>query len=74
MTLVACEADIDRLESTITGLAASIASLVDAASDAAFEHHLDHLRQAIDDVTALVAAFDDIAKVEEAAGLRSSPF
>jgi hypothetical protein len=73
-TLEAGEADIDRLESTITVLAASIASLADAAGDAAFEGQLDHLRHAIDDVTALVAAFDDVAEIEEAAGLRSGPF
>jgi hypothetical protein len=72
-TLEACEADIDRLESTIAGLAASIASLVDAASDAAFDRQLELLRQAIEDVTALVAAFDDIVEIEEVAGLRSDP-
>jgi hypothetical protein len=72
-TLGACEVDIDRLESTITALAASIASLVDAASDVAFERELDGLRGAIDDVTALVAAFDDIAEIEETAGLRPGP-
>ena len=69
--LEACETDVQRLASTITAPAATVASLVDAASDAAFERQVDHLRRAIGDLTALVAAFDDISKIEETAGLRS---
>lgn len=69
-TVTACEGDIDRLESQIADVTASVALLVDAASDAMFEHELQRLRQATDDVQALVSAFEDIAAVEDAAGLR----
>jgi hypothetical protein len=71
--LEACETDIHRLASMITAMAASIASLVDAASDVAFERQVDDLRHAVDDLTALVAAFDDIAEIEGTAGLRAEP-
>lgn len=69
-TVNACEDDINRFESQIADVTAIVALLVDAASDAMFEHELQRLRQATDDVRALVAAFEDIAAVEDAVGLR----
>jgi len=72
-TLDACVEDIDQLESTIAGVAASVACLVDAASDAAFEDELENLRRVTVDMASLVAAFDDVAEIEETAGLRRGP-
>jgi hypothetical protein len=63
-TLAACQSDIVRLDTTIAELGASVASLVDAASDFAFERDLENLRQSTADVEALVDAFQDIAAVE----------
>jgi hypothetical protein len=68
-TVEACGDDIDRLGSQIADVTASVALLVDAASDAIFERELERLRRATDDVRALVAAFEDIAAVEDAAGM-----
>jgi hypothetical protein len=72
-TLEACVADIGRLESTIASVAASVAMLVDAASEAAYQRELDPLRRLTEDLKALVDAFDDIAEIEESAGLGPGP-
>ena len=70
-TLDACVTDIERLRSTIAGVTASVASLVDAASEATFHRELEHLRETTEEITALIAAFDDIAKLEENRGMSS---
>jgi len=73
-TLDACSDDVDRLQATIETLAASVASLVDAATDDSFERELTAVRSSTDDVLALVAAFRDIEAIEQSArGTSTAP-
>lgn len=68
-TLRALEEDVERLESQIAEITASIAVLVDAVGGTMLEQELEHLRRTTDDVSALVSALEEIAAMEKAAGL-----